>query len=97
MPKLLCVKCQVELRPETNHFIVLEKEANRIIEADKWKCPGCGIEIVAGFASTGLEFWQKGFADELARTIRLPHGEWCCNNTRVLTDNAAKGGGKYGR
>jgi hypothetical protein len=29
-----------------------DREASRIVEADKWKCPGCGIKIVAGFAST---------------------------------------------
>jgi hypothetical protein len=59
-----------------------DREASRIVEADKWKCPGCGIEIVAGFASKGLEFWQNGFAEALVRTSMLPRGEWCYNNTR---------------
>ncbi len=52
MPKLVCVKCQCELRPETNDTTVIETAKfgpYKIWDADTWKCPGCGIEVVALF------------------------------------------------
>jgi len=49
----VCVKCKREMRPETNGVGVLDM-ANfgpcQVWDADKWKCPVCGIEIVVGFA-----------------------------------------------
>ena len=49
----VCVKCHRELRPETNGVGVLDmndNEAYEIYDADKWKCPKCGLEVVGGFA-----------------------------------------------
>jgi len=55
MPKMVCVKCNVEFRPEKNGIIVAEMfQKNTAIyklwSADLWKCPVCGVEVVAGFA-----------------------------------------------
>ena len=52
MPKLVCVTCQTELKPETNDTTVIETASfgpYKVWNADTWKCPGCGVEIVAGF------------------------------------------------
>lgn len=53
----VCVKCECELRPETNGFGVIdmfqpktpEPIPYKIWDADKFKCPKCDIEIVVGF------------------------------------------------
>lgn len=52
MPKLVCVKCQTELKPETNGTLVVETASfgpYKVWNADTLKCPGCGVEIVADF------------------------------------------------
>lgn len=59
--RLVCVKCHCELRPETNGVGVIDMfsvssakdaqpEPYELWDADKWKCPKCGIEVVGGFA-----------------------------------------------
>jgi transposase len=66
MPKLVCVKCQTELRAETNGTLVIETASfgpYKVWNADTWKCPGCGIEIVAGFGDRPLrqDHYEPGF------------------------------------
>lgn len=53
MTKLVCVKCQTELRPFHNGTIVIETASfgpYKVWNADTLKCPSCNIEIVGGFA-----------------------------------------------
>ena len=53
MPKLVCVKCEVELEPVTTGTTVVETASfgiYKVWHADTWQCPHCGTEIVAGFA-----------------------------------------------
>jgi rubredoxin len=55
MPKMVCVKCEIEFRAEENGVHVHELMSNdtaiyKIWDADLWRCPGCGIMVVAGFA-----------------------------------------------
>jgi len=49
----VCVKCKLELHPETNGVGVLDLNENgepyELYDADLWKCPGCGMEVVGGF------------------------------------------------
>lgn len=49
----VCPKCNRELHPEKNGVGVLDLNAKgkpyKIYDADLWKCPGCGIEVVGGF------------------------------------------------
>ena len=48
----VCVACRRELRPEKNGVAVLDTvrgEGYELWAADKWKCPGCGIEVIGGF------------------------------------------------
>jgi len=64
MPMLVCVKCKRQLRVEKNGVDAIEftpihtKEGNflrlepyRIFSSDKWKCPSCDFEVLAGFPS----------------------------------------------
>jgi len=73
MPKMVCTTCQVELKVETTGTTVIEM-ANfgpyKVWQADTWKCPGCGIEIVAGFASIPLrqDHWSNDFPEWLEKT-----------------------------
>ena len=56
----VCPECNRELWPETNGVGVLDmfrpsdsdkEEPYEVYDADLWKCPGCGIEVVGGFGS----------------------------------------------
>ena len=54
MSKMVCVTCQVELRCETNGTTVIETASfgpYKVWDADTWKCPKCGVEIIAGFGN----------------------------------------------
>ena len=77
MPKMVCVKCEVEFRPETNGVHIFEMMNNntkiyKIWQADKWRCPECGVEVVAGFAQhptreqfdDDIEFVSKKMLDD---------------------------------
>ena len=75
MPKLVCVKCEVELRPELNGVKVVElfcsnKMPYKVWNTDKWKCPKCGYEIISGFGNGPLmEHWQ-GDIESFIRDLR---------------------------
>lgn len=54
----VCVKCRCELCPETNGMGVVDTfrpsdsdkdELYELWDADKWKCPSCGMEVIGGF------------------------------------------------
>ena len=54
MPKLICVECEVALKPGTNGVYVAEtfQQNTKILRmwcADLWECPLCGYQVVAGF------------------------------------------------
>ena len=53
MPKLVCTKCETELRPSHNGTLVIETASfgpYKVWASDCWKCPGCGFEVAAGFS-----------------------------------------------
>lgn len=48
----VCTKCCCELHPETNGVGVLDRANGvdyELFDADLWKCPKCGMEVVGGF------------------------------------------------
>ena len=60
MMKILCVKCQSEMKPVKNGTYVFEMAAAvkseknpqgiyKIWVADTWGCSNCDVEVVAGF------------------------------------------------
>ena len=72
MTKLVCVSCETELRPQDNGTIVIETASfgpYKVWNADTWKCPYCGIEIVAGFGNAPMreDHWKDDFAEWLEK------------------------------
>ena len=81
MPKMVCVTCQTELKIKKNGITCIETVGEQhqpcnVIQCDKWKCPVCGIEILAGFALNGTEPWEPGFEGAL-NTARLGIDIYC--------------------
>jgi len=62
----VCVKCGVEMRPERNGVGILDMAdygPYQIWDADKYKCPECGYEIVVGFGCNAIaEHYQGHFS-----------------------------------
>lgn len=85
MPKMVCVKCQVELRIEKNGVIVAERFQNntkiyKLWDADLWKCPLCRIEIIGGFA-------QQNFAEHYKDNCEALVEQFKAKGVRVIDDN----------
>jgi len=64
----VCVKCNCELWPETNGVGLLdmfnpgdrlEPQPYELWDADLWKCPECGMEVVGGFAYGSISAHYK--------------------------------------
>lgn len=59
----VCKKCNCELRPETNGVGVLDMAKFGpcdLWDADLWKCPKCGIEVVGGFGNSPISgHWEE--------------------------------------
>lgn len=67
----VCVKCQVSMQPDINGVVVVEMSNNppqpyRFWNADMWKCPRCGVQIVKGFCEEPvMEHFEDGFEEAL--------------------------------
>ena len=69
---MLCTKCSVKFKPCRSGVSVVEMfgrppQPYKIWDADLWQCPGCGTQIVAGFASAATEHYEQNFPDMLTR------------------------------
>jgi hypothetical protein len=66
----VCKKCQCEMHPETNGVGLLDFASfgpYKLWDADLWKCPGCGIEIVGGFGHGPIaEHYEASFGTHMA-------------------------------
>jgi hypothetical protein len=54
--KPVCVRCNIEFRPEKVGIEVLDMAEwgpYQLWNADLWKCPSCGIEIIPYFGDYG--------------------------------------------
>jgi predicted RNA-binding Zn-ribbon protein involved in translation (DUF1610 family) len=76
MAKLVCTECQTELKPSHNGTLVIETASfgpYKVWAADTWKCPGCGVEIVAGFSDEPIrqDHYAKDFAAWLTNEISI--------------------------
>ena len=70
MTKTLCIVCSVEMRPEKNGVWVLEtagqhRQLYKIWSADLVKYPGCGMQVVVGFANRPTARYEDDFDTEL--------------------------------
>jgi hypothetical protein len=69
---MVCVKCEVEFKVESNGVKVLEmmnhnQAIYKIWDTDKWRCPVCGVEVCAGFGSMPIaEHFEAEFDEVLA-------------------------------
>lgn len=70
---MVCVKCQVKLKPERNGVHVVETFGRdsavpyKLWAADLYKCPDCGLEIVAGF---GANNYAEHFESDFPRLLQ---------------------------
>jgi len=64
MPRPICVKCKQELKPAQNGVAAVSNHHGKDIElwdADLWKCPVCGHELIFGFGNNPVTGeWEKG-------------------------------------
>jgi len=76
--KLICQKCQCELRPVENGVRVIEMAGDppkpyKIWHADLWGCRGCGLRVVNGFGHEPIaRNWQANFEDILEKERTYP-------------------------
>jgi hypothetical protein len=64
MPKLVCCKCKVELRPDKNGVPAIELAEfgpYKIWGSDRWKCPICEYTVLAGFSDESHDHWEEHF------------------------------------
>jgi len=50
-----CVDCECDFKPEKNGVYLLEMAdfgPYKLWNADLWKCPSCGREIISGYGKT---------------------------------------------
>ena len=61
----LCVKCQVEYRPEKNDVTVEEMTSfgsYRLWSADLWECPSCHNQMIVGYGNSAYaEHWMDSY------------------------------------
>lgn len=84
MTKLVCIRCECELRASTSGTVVVEMASfgpYKVWNGDTFKCPGCGIEIVGGFAEEPMrdDHYASDFADWLKTIVT--------NARRLVYDN----------
>lgn len=68
--KIVCVQCQTELKPKTNGVGVIEMAGTnpyRLWRADLLACPGCGFEVVSGFAPRHVAHYEATFVEQVEK------------------------------
>lgn len=86
----VCVSCEREMRAECIGVLVIEtagedRHPYKVWQADMYKCPGCGVEVVVGFArGPVLERFHVGFAERLE--------DWKKVSGRVVYNHEKRGG-----
>ena len=82
MPKMVCGKCQTELKIEHTGTTVLEMASfgvYKVWDADTWKCPGCGVSIVSGFGQHPIreDHYAEDFPEWLSKvTVKCTRLEY---------------------
>jgi hypothetical protein len=65
----VCVRCRAEMSPKKNDYLVEEmadvSSPYKLWWTDLWRCTGCGVEIVIGFArNPDAEHFQPEYAEK---------------------------------
>lgn len=67
MPKITCVQCEVDYKIVKSGNYVIDMfldppQSCKIQNGDRWECPVCGHQVVAGYAQMPLsEHYQDNF------------------------------------
>jgi len=85
MPKPVCVPCRMFFRAEKTGFYFIEGMPHgnappgnaapemwspyKIWSSDKWRCPGCGTEILSGFGREALALHNEPDFKRLAESL----------------------------
>lgn len=83
MPKLVCVPCQKQyIIVKTGNYVVDmffdPPEPYRIQNGDRWECPKCGHQIIAGFALSPLaEHFEDKFQELLEKALAIDGTIYC--------------------
>ena len=93
MLKPICVPCHRFYRPEKTGFTFLEgmptlgarpglEDAHKwkpykLWQGDKWKCEGCGHEIIVG---TGRNAWDEHYTESFKATVKDLNVEYQVND-----------------
>lgn len=67
MPRPICVKCEIEMRPKKNGVTVEEFTEEglsyKLWMGDLWECPICQASVIVGFGARSLaEHWHTDYA-----------------------------------
>lgn len=87
MPKIVCVNCEVEFKVHKNDALVIEHALfgpYKVWNADIWRCPKCGQEVVAGFAQLPLR--SDHYAPDFSAWLERIKGAYLQTNRRVIDD-----------
>ena len=86
MPKLVCVPCQRQYKVVKNGnyvigmFSILPQpyQPYRIQNGDRWECPHCGHQIIAGFAVVSVaEHFEDKFQELLEKALAIEDTIYC--------------------
>lgn len=89
MPKIVCGKCQVSLRPLENGVVVAEMfqqntKLYKLWSADLWECPKCNHTVVAGFACNPSAEHYKDDCEEIVRKLKTERGRTVIYDKEIL-------------
>ena len=92
MPKIICVKDEIEYQIEKSGGYVIEYFGSparpyKIWMSDGWKCPVCGHVIMAGFGNGPIsEHHQESFQDvlETLKTSEIAQEGWLINDYELI-------------
>lgn len=77
MPEIVCCSCNFFYKPEKNAVAVVEMRPVgtvslpeyrplRLWQADRWRCPGCGHQVVTGFGRAPIsEHHDRNFDEKV--------------------------------
>ena len=69
----VCAECEVEMVPETNGVGVLDMAEfgpHQVWDADLYKCPKCGFEVIVGFGQAPLAEHHEGNFESTVQSYR---------------------------
>jgi hypothetical protein len=73
---IVCVKCETEFKPHKNGAYLIEmfqsdRDIYKIWQCDIWKCPICGVEVVAGLGQEPIMEHFQGDCWKLLHELQL--------------------------